>query len=227
VEKALSDIVASRPCGGSHTIICHPSKRRSKTTQFSQISGEISDGANWEREQSVLDLLKGTDGHLYKGRFRQTIPPIPKSCQSPPQEYESSLSKEESLATSTRSTSGPSSPRNSAVGEAVETQLVNTQSHGSSSPRTRMKKIVKLHGADSPPNPIPPPLPPTVRETESRKALAKKQRAENSQSKLFTPAAPRPSPDGAREYEDTDPRGIGDDTELVTRSQDREKTTNI
>ena len=32
---------------------------------------EISDGANWEREQSVLDLLKGTDGHLYKGRFRQ------------------------------------------------------------------------------------------------------------------------------------------------------------
>ena len=47
----------------------------------------------------------------------QTIPPIPKSCQSPPQEYESSLSKEESLATSTRSTSGPSSPRNPAVGE--------------------------------------------------------------------------------------------------------------
>lgn len=41
-----------------------------------------------------------------------------------------------------------------------------------------MKKIVKLHGADSPPNPIPPPSPPTVRETESRKALAKKQRAE-------------------------------------------------
>ena len=39
MEKALSDIVASRPCGGSHTIICHPSKRRSKTTQFSQISG--------------------------------------------------------------------------------------------------------------------------------------------------------------------------------------------
>lgn len=227
VEKALSDIVASRPCGGSHTIICHPSKRRSKTTQFSQISGEISDGANWEREQSVLDLLKGTDGHLYKGRFRQTIPPIPKGYQSPPQEYESSLSKEESLATSTRSTSGPSSPRNPAVGEAVETQLVNTQSHGSSSPRTRMKKIVKLHGADSPPNPIPPPSPPTVRETESRKALAKKQRAENSQSKLFTPAAPRPSPDGAREYDDTDPTGIGDDTELVTRSQDREKTTNV
>lgn len=35
---------------------------------------------------------------------------------------------------------------------------------------------------------------------------------QNSQSKLFIPAAPRPSPDGAREYEDTDPRGIGDDT---------------
>ena len=47
----------------------------------------------------------------------QTIPPIPKGYQSPPQEYESSLSKEESLATSTRSTSGPSSPRNPAVGE--------------------------------------------------------------------------------------------------------------
>ena len=39
MEKALSDIVSSRPCGGSHTIICHPSKRRNKTTQLSQISG--------------------------------------------------------------------------------------------------------------------------------------------------------------------------------------------
>lgn len=150
---------------------------------------EISDSANWGREQSVIDLLRGTDGHLYKGRFRQvrplavsrensminlfffirfkeitekkkryfsnsytiepacvhatpvdftdvnmhntrsrsltacvcficqTIPPIPKSSQSPTQEYESSLSKEESLGTSTRSTSGPSSPRNPAVGE--------------------------------------------------------------------------------------------------------------
>lgn len=52
--------------------------------------------------------------------IRQTIPPIPKSSQSPTQEYESSLSKEESLGTSTRSTSGPSSPRNPAVGEVKQ-----------------------------------------------------------------------------------------------------------
>ena len=35
---------------------------------------------------------------------------------------------------------------------------------------------------------------------------------QDSQSKLFTPAIPRPSPDGGRENEDTDPGGNGKDT---------------
>ncbi|XP_068744363.1 restin homolog [Montipora capricornis] len=231
VEKALSDIISGRPCGGSHTIIYHPSKRRSKTTQLSQVPGardEPSDGPNWGRELSVIDMLKGSDGHLYKGRFRQTIPPIPKSSQSTPRECESSLSREESLGTSTQSTSRPSSPRNPAVGEAVDTQPVNVQSHSSPSLRTRMKQIVERHGSDSPPNPIPAPSPPTLRETESWKALLKQQRqAEDTHSKLFIPTAPRPSPVGARENEDTDHRGTGDDKEDVTSLQDKETPTNF
>ena len=35
---------------------------------------------------------------------------------------------------------------------------------------------------------------------------------QDSQSKLFTPVIPRPSPDGGRENEDTDPGGNGKDT---------------
>lgn len=48
----------------------------------------------------------------------QTIPPIAKtSPHSPPHEHElTSLSKEESQLTSSRSNSGPHSPRNAAVG---------------------------------------------------------------------------------------------------------------
>lgn len=35
---------------------------------------------------------------------------------------------------------------------------------------------------------------------------------QDSQSKLFTPAAPRPSPDGAGENDEIDPGGTGTDT---------------
>lgn len=35
---------------------------------------------------------------------------------------------------------------------------------------------------------------------------------QDSQSKLFTPAAPRPSPDGAGENDEIDPGGTGNDT---------------
>ena len=49
---------------------------------------------------------------------RQTIPPIPKNSHSPTHERESS--KDDSLATSSRSTSRPNSPRNPAVGQVRE-----------------------------------------------------------------------------------------------------------
>ena len=32
---------------------------------------EAADAPNWGRELSVIDMLKGSDGHVYKGRFRQ------------------------------------------------------------------------------------------------------------------------------------------------------------
>ena len=32
---------------------------------------EASEIPNWGRELSVIDMLKGSDGHVYKGRFRQ------------------------------------------------------------------------------------------------------------------------------------------------------------
>ena len=32
---------------------------------------ETHEVPNWGREVSVIDLLKGSDGHVYKGRFRQ------------------------------------------------------------------------------------------------------------------------------------------------------------
>ena len=49
---------------------------------------------------------------------------------------------------------------------------------------------------------------------------------QDSQSKLFTPAVPRPSPDGGRENEDTDPGGNGKDTVrfICVKSVRRSKT---
>lgn len=223
-EKTLNEIISGRPCGGSHTVMYHP-KRRSKTTQLNQVLGareEAPEIPNWGRELSVIDMLKGSDGHVYKGRFRQTIPPIPKNPHSPPHEHELSFTKEESLPTSQRSSSGPSSPRNAGAGQAAEEisreprhrprdpQQMNG-SH-STSPRTRMRHIVKHHSSDSPPAPVPSPSPPTVRENESHKVLLKQQRREESQSKLFIPAVPRPSPDGAGENEDIDQGGTGNNT---------------
>lgn len=97
-------------------------------------------------------------------------------------------------------------------GSPRETQLGN-QSR-STSPRTRMRHIVKRHSSGSPPAPVPSPSPPTVRETEAQKASQKQERqGEDAQSKLFTPAVPRPSPDGARENDDGDPGGTRNVTE--------------
>jgi len=66
---------------------------------------------------------------------------------------------------------------------------------------------VKLHSSESPPAPIPSPSPP---QNENQKALQKQQRIrEDVQTKLFTPAAPRPSPDGGGENDEIDPGGTG------------------
>lgn len=59
-------------------------------------------------------------------------------------------------------------------GSPRETQLGN-QSR-STSPRTRMRHIVKRHSSGSPPAPVPSPSPPTVRETEAQKASQKQER---------------------------------------------------
>ena len=32
---------------------------------------EVTEIPNWGRELSVIDMLKGSDGHVYKGRFKQ------------------------------------------------------------------------------------------------------------------------------------------------------------
>ncbi|KAL9985351.1 hypothetical protein ACROYT_G007743 [Oculina patagonica] len=219
-EKTLNDIITGRPCGGSHTVMYHP-KRRSRTTQLNQVltaRDDAPDIPNWGRELSVIDMLKGSDGHVYKGRFRQTIPPIAKnSLHSPPHEHEfTSLSKEDSQLTSSRSNSGPTSPRNAAVGQAAEEisreprQSPRESQSRNTSPRTRIRHIVKRHSSESPPAPIPSPSPP---QNEAQKALQKQPRpGEDSQSKMFTPAAPRPSPDGAGESDEIDPGGTGQGT---------------
>ncbi|PFX21057.1 glutamine-rich protein 2-like [Stylophora pistillata] len=228
-ERTLNDIISGRPCGGSHTVMYLP-KRRTKPTQLNQVLGGRDDNPgfpNWGREKSVIDLLKGSDGHVYKGRFKQTIPPIGKNSTSPLHEHEvTSLGKEESLVTSSRSNSGPNSPRNVVVGQPTEESpreqkgspreaQPGNQSRNTS-PRTRMRHIVKRHGSGSPPAPVPSPSPPTVRETEAQKASQKQERqGEDAQSKLFTPAAPRPSPDVAGGNDEVDPRG----TENVTEPQ--------
>lgn len=79
-----------------------------------------------------------------------------------------------------------------------------------------MRHIVKRHGSGSPPAPVPSPSPLTVRETEAQRASQKQERqGEDAQSKLFTPAAPRPSPDVAGGNDEVDPSG----TENVTEPQ--------
>ena len=52
-----------------------------------------------------------------------------------------------------------------------------SQSHNTS-PRARMRHIVKRHSSDSPPVPVPSPSPPTVRDSETHKTLLKQQRQE-------------------------------------------------
>lgn len=59
-------------------------------------------------------------------------------------------------------------------GSPRETQLGNQS--WSTSPRTRMRHIVKRHSSGSPPAPVPSPSPPTVRETEAQKASLKQER---------------------------------------------------
>ena len=52
-----------------------------------------------------------------------------------------------------------------------------SQSHNTS-PRARMRHIVKRHSSDSPPVSVPSPSPPTVRDSETHKTLQKQQRQE-------------------------------------------------
>ena len=52
-----------------------------------------------------------------------------------------------------------------------------SQSHNTS-PRARMRHIVKRHSSDSPLVPVPSPSPPTVRDSETHKTLLKQQRQE-------------------------------------------------
>ena len=52
-----------------------------------------------------------------------------------------------------------------------------SQSHNTS-PRARMRHIVKRHSSESPPVPVPSPSPPTVRDSETHKTLLKQQRQE-------------------------------------------------
>ena len=64
---------------------------------------------------------------FYNSTYRvlccQTIPPIPKNPHSAPHEHELSFTQEESLLTSQRSSSGPSSPRNAGAGQVRESYV--------------------------------------------------------------------------------------------------------
>lgn len=46
---------------------------QNETLLFFQLLGRDDNPGipNWGREKSVIDLLKGSDGHVYKGRFKQ------------------------------------------------------------------------------------------------------------------------------------------------------------
>ncbi|KAJ7394123.1 hypothetical protein OS493_003801 [Desmophyllum pertusum] len=219
----------------------HP-KRRSKTTQLNQVLSareEVTEIPNWGRELSVIDMLKGSDGHVYKGRFKQAIPPIAKNTHSPhtnmnlhplPRRNHSlrhhHARTQAQLATELSSGAGKRNnalncfTANPAEELSREPRYSPRETHPTNqsrntSPRTRMRHIVKRHSSDSPPVPIPSPSPPTVRENETLKGSQKQQRlgeSQDSQSKLFTPAAPRPSPDGAGESDEIDPGGTGSAT---------------
>ena len=75
--------------------------------------------------ESIFSLFWNSRGVINVACFPfQTIPPIGKNSNSPTHEHElTSLSKEESQITSSRSSSGPNSPRNVAVGQVRGTQL--------------------------------------------------------------------------------------------------------
>ncbi|XP_028417053.1 uncharacterized protein LOC114541315 isoform X2 [Dendronephthya gigantea] len=83
---AIRDLVSGRPCGGSHTLINSHLRKSTKVHQYNQAMSVREDSRyvpKLVREVSVLDFLRGSDGHYYKGRSKQLLPAIPRRAKYP------------------------------------------------------------------------------------------------------------------------------------------------
>lgn len=63
VKRSLSYIFMNKGYGFSNLSL--------RFSLYFSARDEAADAPNWGRELSVIDMLRGSDGHVYKGRFRQ------------------------------------------------------------------------------------------------------------------------------------------------------------
>eukprot|EP00112_Aurelia_sp_Birch-Aquarium-sp1_P014876 Seg3243.2 transcript_id=Seg3243.2/GoldUCD/mRNA.D3Y31 product="Glutamine-rich protein 2" protein_id=Seg3243.2/GoldUCD/D3Y31 len=66
----------TRPCGGSHTAFIYNPKKPMKSNMANRTPGK-PDIARYhaverKREKTIVDLLLGSDGHVYRGRYKMT-----------------------------------------------------------------------------------------------------------------------------------------------------------
>ncbi|KAK3728561.1 hypothetical protein QZH41_011642 [Actinostola sp. cb2023] len=182
---------------------------------------------NWTRDVSIIDFVKGTDGHVYKGRYK-TVPPISKRHKQTPSESDlPPLTKDPSPPlTGHKWSSEPELSRTRGEDETTDegkpTTLIKhvciTPPASTNSFRnSRYKRLLNERASDVEPNPVPSPSPPTARENEyqhriDREEFLMQQQQELAQERLFSP---RKESHGKRAEQAED--NNGDQGELIQR----------
>ncbi|XP_031561809.1 uncharacterized protein LOC116297676 [Actinia tenebrosa] len=208
------DLVTSRPCGGSHTVMTQPIRKpvRLHNSQLSHVLNGSSREEppvtypRWTREVSIIDFVKGSDGHVYKGRYK-AIPPIsrkhkhtPSESDLPPLDKDSTppltrpkWSSEPELSRHLNESSSPDEREQVNKNRDNQEHIRTTPPLSKSvSPNTRIKRILSQRSPDQDLERVPSPSPPTARENEhqhrmSREEFLAKQQQEMAEDRLFSP----------------------------------------